>query len=120
MKVLTSKNKLKFDNRQELNEYIKEHNLIVLAQVDNYGSYSYITPHTHVNGTRAYDIYVINLYYNTLIKHHKLKVYYQNNGGFYVKSSGRKCWVNSFFDPKHDYILVPTDKVIEQLTNKNN
>lgn len=117
MKILTSKNKLKFDNRQELEEYIKEHKLMCLAQVDHYyGSYSYIHQFTHVNKAYAYDIYVINFIHNTLVRHSRLKVYYQNKGGFYVKSSGRKCWVNSFFDPKHNYILIPTEKVIEQLT----
>lgn len=110
MKFLTSKNKMKFENYKELQKYIEDHQLICLGQVGNH-QYSYINEFTHVNHAYAYDLYVSNIWTNTLIKHTKLKVYYQNNGGYYINSNGNKCWINSFFDNKHD-ILVTTENVI--------
>lgn len=118
MKTLTNKNKIKFESREEMEQYIKDNELMCLGSIGKYyGKYSYIHPNTTVTHMYIYNFYVIDLISYRLIRHKKLKIYYQSNGGYYVLSQGQKCWINSFLDRKTG-MFISGEKVIKNFKER--
>ena len=118
MKTLTNKNRIKFDSKEEMEQYIQDNELMCLGSIGKYyGEYSYINSNTNVTHLYIYNFYVIDLISHNLIKHNKLKIYYQSNGGYYVLSKGQKCWVNSFWNRKTG-MFITGEEVIKNFKER--
>ena len=112
MKTRTNKNTIIFKSKEELEQYVKNNELVWHASVGSYyGCCSYINHHTYINDGYIYNFYVCQSHC-ILIKHPKLKIYHQENGGYYVLSQGIRCWINSFWDRKNE-VFITGEQVIE-------
>ena len=114
MKTLKTKNIISFESKEEMEQYIENNELICLAQVGRYSRYSYINSKTELSFGYLRNLYVIDVVHFIARKHPRLYTYWQANGGWYVKSQGEKCWINSFWD-KTTGLCLSGKQVIENL-----